>query len=96
MSSLAFILSAAVATAVAAPRAVQPIAKPLASAAHDACGPQIDPEFTHYVATAPSVDGRNPLFRLASSPDNADAIAQPWRWRPNVCMRALRRTDFEH
>jgi hypothetical protein len=93
MSLLAVALAAAVVGP--SPAAATPY-KPVVAAPHDWCGPQIDPQFTRYVAPAPSADGKNPLLRLISSPDSSYSI-ETTQWRTTrACLRSLRHVDFAH
>jgi hypothetical protein len=97
MSSLAVALAAVAAAAVQAAQPAAPATyKPTATAHHDACGPQIDPQFARYVPPAPSADGKNPLLRLISSPDESFAVETFRSRTAGACFRALRRVDFAH
>jgi hypothetical protein len=94
MSSVAMILAAA-ALAGAPPVDLKPSPSPhvltAAAASERACGPQLDPQFVHYVPPAPS-SGDDGLFRLISSPEpkaNQPDLNLDRMGRRNGCARAL-------
>jgi hypothetical protein len=89
MSSVAMILM--VASVAATPpadvqRSPAPHVAPPAATSSSSCGPQIDPQFVHFVPPAPSA-GSDGLFRLISSPE-------PRATQPDLSLRRLgRRND---